>query len=78
MTISRDSGTFNQWTPGAINCYERNMHCNGCIDEEFCNRRGQDITYGIKPMKYAVLVLYSKYGKPERREYVDESTDGHT
>lgn len=74
MIIPRE-GTYKHWTPTAIDCYDRRCKCEGCILDEFCSRRGQDVTYGIIPMKYAVLVLFALYGAPKERDYVNEQTD---
>ena len=71
MTISRDSETFKHWTPDAVNCFNRKMKCSGCITEQICKNRGQDVTYGMLPMKYAVLVLFARHGAPKERDYED-------
>lgn len=70
--ISKDSETFKHWTPSAVLCYRRKMNCEGCENEQYCKRLKRDPLTKLLPIKYAVLVLFSKYGEPKERDDVIE------
>ena len=80
MIIARQD-TYRYWTDGAINYYERQMKCAGCIDEYICKKQRKEVLTGLTPMKYAVLMLFALHGAPKRRVYGDKihtKRDGHT
>lgn len=59
---------MERWTDLAKHCYQRKCRCEGCSEEYgACVERwdAKHNEYGIKPMKYAVLMTYAEIGKPE-------------
>ena len=56
---------YRRWTISAVECYQRHCICNNCKYLYYCNnpiKKHND--YGIKPLKYAVLKLFSRHGAP--------------
>ena len=58
------SDLYLRWTKDAINCYEINGNCTICGLKAFCERQAKTNEYRISPMKYSVLRLYARHGKP--------------
>ena len=58
----------NGWTPTAIECYKRGCVCDGCFYQNFFSK-------GVKTqkcqMKRTVLSLCRKYGKPTKKNTVN-------
>jgi len=60
---------YYHWTYSSNLCYQRRCICAGCENEEICSRQEKDKESGLTPMKYAVLLLFAKFGAPKRRDY---------
>lgn len=63
--LKPSSYMFEKWTKQAIECYSRNCNCAGCELELFCMEQDRGNTYNMIPMKWAVLMLYRRLGKPK-------------
>lgn len=50
---------LRNWTTGAVQCYERGCNCEGCPTKEY-------ITSQKCVMKYSVMELVKKFGKPTK------------
>lgn len=60
------SGTCQHWTRTAIECYERNMICEGCF---YYETYFKNANYRAKcQMKAIVMELYRRFGKPKADE----------
>ena len=57
---------YRRWTNAAINCYKIGCNCNICELKSFCERQLKANEYRIYPMKYSVLRLYARHGKPQK------------
>lgn len=53
------------WSPSAIECYERNMHCHGCLYHNIC-RNAALKNNNIPPMKLVVHKLLMGLGLPPK------------
>lgn len=57
---------YRRWTNAAISCYEIGCNCQICGLKSFCERQAKTNEYRIYPMKYSVLRLYARHGKPRK------------
>ncbi len=60
------SDLYLRWTKDAINCYLLSGNCSMCNMEQFCKTQGKTNEYHISPMKYSVLKLYARHGRPRK------------
>lgn len=59
---------FQHWTPITLECYKRNMVCEGCPNntDYLCNKPvWNNNPYRIKNIKYAVMRIIANIGEPE-------------
>ena len=71
MTAEYKTVMYYHWTDSATVCYNRRCRCAGCENEYICSKQKKEPVSGLTPMKYAVLLLFARYGKPKRRVYGD-------
>lgn len=57
----------DRWTRLTIACFEHKGHCNiRCEGYDVCRKyEGKRTTFGIKPIKWAMILTYAKLGKPK-------------
>lgn len=65
---------YRRWTKDAVNCYELKGNCSLCNMESFCKTQAKTNEYNIAPMKYSVLKLYARHGKPRGGYGEDRAT----
>ena len=59
-----DRPIYQHWTPQAITCYKQTT-CIDCLQEKLCESLPKKNPYHIKPMRYSMLMIYSRNGKPK-------------
>ena len=64
VSVNSKDFLYENWTMSAYDCYERKGKCLGCILENICSNQPKDNPYNLPPMKYVVLKLLEKHGKP--------------
>lgn len=75
MTAEYGTVMYYHWTESATVCYNRRCHCAGCENQYICSKQKKETKSGLTPMKYAVLLLFAKYGAPKRRIYEREGIE---
>lgn len=75
MITYKTNNLYRFWSNDAQICYERKCRCRGCELDYICKEQTEPILYKMRPMKYAVLMLFARHGAPKRREYVNEQAD---
>jgi len=68
------SDLYLRWTKDAINCYRLGGNCSMCDMERICKNQAKTNEYRIAPMKYSVLKLYARHGKPRGGYGEDRAT----
>lgn len=74
MLVERYQGNFkhipcNRWTWQTLCCYVHKGNCAECSNEIVCEKYNTKNEYGIKAVKYAMLLSYARLGKPKGEEY---------
>ncbi len=66
----KNNWIYNHWTQSSIECFEANCRCSRCGKYEICYSKTEFSIneYGIKPLKYTVLKLFARHGKPRKEE----------
>ena len=62
--IGREATLYRQWTNASRACYKNHCDCSRCDLDYICKKQAKDNPYNMVPMKYAVLKLMEKFGKP--------------
>lgn len=62
-----------RWTYQTKCCYKYQCNCNICPNDIVCTiyesqNTGVKVPYGIRPVKYAMLLTYARIGKPRNVE----------
>lgn len=63
-SVNSKNYLFEHWTDLAINCWEHQCICTNCSMKDICDRQKPNNSYNMKPMKYTVMRLMQKFGKP--------------
>lgn len=69
-----ESDLYLRWTNDSINCYLLGGNCSKCKLEQICKTQAKTNEYNIAPMKYSVLKLYARHGKPRGGYGEDRAT----
>lgn len=70
--IKQDSSKglyYERWTYQTLCCYKYEGHCELCPESIVCERIDTPNEYGIKPVKYAMLLTLAHVGKPQKGNY---------
>ena len=61
----KENTLYQRWGKLAIYCYKRHCNCLNCFYSEFCKKSMSYNLYNIKPLKFSVLMLFARHGKPK-------------
>jgi len=62
----------DQWTLQTLHCYLAKTNCKICPENEICEKYGSNNVYGIKAVKYAMLLTYAKLNAPKTNDFNKE------
>ena len=67
----KNNHVYKSWTDSTIECLKAECNCSKCGRYGVCYSKADFISneYGMKPIKYLVLKLYARHGRPEGIKY---------